>query len=66
MERGKEVCGRSTGKNKGLETWWWLVEAEKAVKEKTDRSRFDENFDTKEGQKDTTELQLPGIGQQRI
>ena len=66
MERGKEVCGRTSGKNTGLESWCWLVEAEKAVKEKKDLSRFYENFDTKEGQKYTTELQLPGIGQHMI
>ena len=41
------------GKNNGLESWWWSVEGEKTVKEKKDLSRFYENFDTKEGQKDT-------------
>ena len=37
-ETGGEVCGRSTGTNKGgLESLWWNDEDEKAVKEKKDR-----------------------------
>ena len=35
---GEELCGRSTGKKKaGLESWWWNVETESAVKEKKER-----------------------------
>ena len=45
------MCGRSIGKNNGLESWWWSVEAEKSSQRK-EGSGY-ENFDTKEGQKDT-------------
>ena len=34
IERGKEVCGRSTGQKKGLESWCWLVETEKSSQRK--------------------------------
>ena len=66
--RGKEVCGRSIGKNNGLESWWWSVETEKKQPKK---SRIGADFmrtliPMKVRKTLPAELQLPGIGKQRI